>query len=149
MTGWRIGMAVGNKDAIRALGTIKTNIDSGIFKAIQEAGIAALTTPTHQIETNNRVYMERRDALTKGLNSLGWDLPPIKATFYVWAPVPPSFDSVSFCSKLLDDCGIVVVPGSGYGPEGEGYFRIALTKSVERINEAIERLKTKGILFHS
>ena len=147
MTGWRIGMAVGNKDAIRALGTIKTNIDSGIFKAIQEAGIIALTTPAPQIEQNNLIYKERRDALTTGLNSLGWNLSPIKATFYMWAPVPTGFDSASFCSKVLEDCGIVIVPGSGYGPEGEGYFRVALTESVARIQEAIARLNEKGIRY--
>ncbi len=147
MTGWRIGMAVGNKEAIRALGTIKTNVDSGIFKAIQEAGIVALTTPAPQIEQNNLIYKERRDVLTDGLNRLGWNLSPIKATFYVWAPVPKGYDSASFCSKVLEDCGIVVVPGSGYGPEGEGYFRVALTESVPRIQEALTRLKEKGVRF--
>jgi LL-diaminopimelate aminotransferase len=148
MTGWRIGMAVGNAEAIRALGTIKTNIDSGIFKAIQEAGIVALTTPTKEIEANNLIYKARRDALTSGLNSLGWKLKPIQATFYVWAPVPKGDDSASFCTKVLDECGIVIVPGTGYGPEGEGYFRVALTESVDRINDAISRMKGKGIRFN-
>ncbi|MDD5455487.1 MAG: LL-diaminopimelate aminotransferase [Candidatus Margulisbacteria bacterium] len=147
MTGWRIGMAVGNKDAINALGVIKTNIDSGIFKAIQEAGIVALTQPAPQIELTNNLYKERRDVLTKGLNELGWNLRPIKATFYVWAPVPKKYTSAEFVTKVLDECGIVIVPGNGYGPEGEGYFRIALTETKERITQALQRLKDKNISY--
>ncbi len=147
MTGWRIGMAVGNAEAIENLSTIKTNVDSGIFKAIQIAGIEALTKPVPEIEETNALYIARRDVLTKGLNELGWNLTPIKATFYVWAPVPPSTNSNDFVAKMLDECGIVVVPGNGYGPEGEGYFRIALTATVDRLKEALKRMKDAGIRF--
>jgi len=129
------------------LGTIKTNVDSGIFKAIQVAGIEALTKPVPEIEEMNALYKERRDTIVKGLNGIGWNLKPIQATFYIWAPVPKETTSKDFIAKMLDVCGIVVVPGSGYGPEGEGYFRIALTATVERLNEAIERMKEAGISF--
>lgn len=147
MTGWRIGMAVGNADAIGALGTIKTNVDSGIFKAIQEAGVVALTTPCPQIEAMNKLYASRRDVLTKGLNDLGWTLRPVQATFYVWAPVPRGYSSAEFCTKILEECGVIVVPGNGYGPEGEGYFRMALTESQARIAEVIERFREKNIRY--
>lgn len=147
MTGWRIGMAVGNAEAIENLSTIKTNVDSGIFKAIQIAGIEALTNPAPEIETTNAIYKKRRDLITKGLNELGWNLKPIKATFYIWAPVPPSSNSNDFVAKMLDKCGIVIVPGNGYGDEGEGYFRIALTSSTEKIKEALQRMKDVGINF--
>ncbi len=147
MTGWRVAMAVGNAAAIKNLGTIKTNVDSGIFKAIQVAGIEALTKPVPEIEEMNALYKERRDTIVKGLNGIGWNLKPIQATFYIWAPVPKETTSKDFIAKMLDVCGIVVVPGSGYGPEGEGYFRIALTATVERLNEAIERMKEAGISF--
>lgn len=148
MTGWRIGMAVGNEEAITALSIIKTNVDSGIFKAIQLAGIEALTKPCPEIKKINQLYKERRDVVTKGLNSLGWKLKPIKATFYVWAPVPKGYTSKSFVAKMLDECGIVVVPGNGYGPEGDGYFRVALTASVSRLEEAISRMEKSGIRFN-
>ena len=147
MTGWRIGMAVGNSEAIENLSTIKTNVDSGIFKAIQIAGIEALTKPVPEIKETNALYIARRDVITKGLNELGWNLKPIKATFYLWAPVPPSINSNDFVAKMLDECGIVVVPGNGYGPEGEGYFRVALTASVDRLKEALQRMKKAGISY--
>ncbi|OGI10701.1 MAG: LL-diaminopimelate aminotransferase [Candidatus Margulisbacteria bacterium GWF2_35_9] len=147
MTGWRIGMAVGNKEAVNALSTIKTNVDSGIFKAIQEAGIEALTKPSPEIAGVNKIYQERRDVIISGLQSLGLDIKPIKATFYVWAPVPKGYSSADFVSEMLNKCGIVVVPGNGYGPEGEGYFRIALTEDVSRLKEAINRMKDNGINF--
>ena len=147
MTGWRIGMAVGNAEAIENLSTIKTNVDSGIFKAIQIAGIEALTKPVPEIEETNALYVARRDVITKGLNELGWNIKPIKATFYLWAPVPPSTTSNDFVAKMLDECGIVVVPGNGYGPEGEGYFRVALTATVDRLKEALQRMKNAGISF--
>ena len=147
MTGWRIGMAVGNAEAIENLSTIKTNVDSGIFKAIQLAGIEALTKPVPEIEETNALYKARRDVITNGLNELGWKIKPIKATFYLWIPVPPSTNSNDFVAKMLDECGIVVVPGNGYGSEGEGYFRIALTASVERLKEALQRMKNAGIKF--
>jgi len=147
MTGWRIAMAVGNKEAVQALGTIKTNVDSGIFKAIQDAGIEALTNPAPEIAETNEIYKERRDVIIEGLQSMGLDIKPIKCTFYIWAPVPKGISSSAFVAKMLNECGIVVVPGNGYGPEGEGYFRMALTEKISRLKEAIQRMKDNGISF--
>lgn len=147
MTGWRVGMAVGNPAAVKALGTIKTNVDSGIFKAIQEAAIVALTEPAPEIEEMNAIYKERRDVIVSGLKDLGWDIEPPKASFYVWAHVPKKETSSSFVTKLLEGCGIVAVPGNGYGPEGEGFFRLALTADVSRLKEAMQRVKDKNLTY--
>ncbi len=147
MTGWRVGMACGSATAVQALGTIKTNVDSGIFKAIQRAAIVALTAPQDCIAQSNKIYVERRNVLVEGLNSLGWKLTAPKATFYMWAPVPENFTSASFCAHLLDSCGIVAVPGNGYGAQGKGYFRMAITLPVERIHAAIGRMQAKDIRF--
>lgn len=149
MTGWRIGFALGNEKVIKALSTVKTNIDSGIFKAIQRAGIAAFETPKDIIEKNNSIYKERRDVAIKGLKELGWNIKePIKATFYLWLSIPPSFKkSTDFATTMLDKCGIVVPPGIGYGEYGEGYFRIALTVDKKRIEEGIQRMKKEGLVF--
>jgi len=145
MTGWRIGMAVGNKEAVQALATIKSNIDSGAFKAIQFAAIEALSGPQESVDKNRKIFEERRNVLIDGLNSLGWQLEKPKATFYMWVPVPKGESSASFAEKLLEKCGILVVPGSGYGPSGEGYVRLAITLPKERIAEAIGRMKEAGI----
>ncbi|MFH1825900.1 MAG: LL-diaminopimelate aminotransferase [bacterium] len=147
MTGWRLGMAVGNKEAVQALATIKSNLDSGAFKAIQFAGIEALSASQFCVEENNKIFAERAKVLVDGLNSLGWQLPKPKATFYVWVPVPKGETSTSFAEKLLDKCGILVVPGNGYGPSGEGYVRFAITIDKKKIKEAIERLKKEAIKF--
>ena len=147
MTGWRIGMAVGNAEAVGALATIKSNIDSGAFKAIQYAGIEALNGPQDCIDEHNKVFGERRNVLYDGLTSLGWKFEKPKATFYMWVPVPKGETSASFAEKLLEQCGILVVPGNGYGPSGEGYVRFAVTIPQERIAEAIGRMKKKGIKF--
>jgi LL-diaminopimelate aminotransferase len=147
MTGWRIGMAVGSKEAVQALATIKSNIDSGAFKAIQFAGIKALSGPQDCVEKNNKVFEERRNVLYDGLASLGWKFDKPKATFYMWVPVPEGETSSSFTEKLLEKVGILVVPGSGYGPSGEGYVRFAITLPKERIAEAIARLKKHGIKY--
>jgi len=146
MTGWRIGSAAGNSQAIKALRVIKSNADSGQFKAIQKAAVTALASGQSIVELN-AMYTDRRDALVNGLNSLGWQLNPPKATFYVWIPVPKGETSASFASKLLDECGLVTVPGSGYGEEGEGYIRMAITVNKERIGEAVERMRAKGIRY--
>ena len=147
MTGWRIGMAVGNKEAVQALATIKSNMDSGQFKAIQYAAIEALSGPQDCVEEHNKIFAERAKVLIDGLNSLGWEMAPMKATFYGWVPVPKGETSASFTEKLLDKCGILVVPGSGYGPSGEGYVRFAITIPKERIAEATERMKKNGIKY--
>jgi LL-diaminopimelate aminotransferase len=147
MTGWRIGMAVGNKEAVQALATIKSNVDSGQFKAIQLAAIAALSGPQACVEENKQVFEERRNLLYDGLASLGWKFSKPKATFYMWVPVPKGFTSASFTEKLLEKCAILVVPGSGYGAAGEGYVRMAITLPKERIAVALQRLKDHGIKF--
>src|SRR3989339_1297694 len=141
MTGWRIGMAVGNKEAVQALATIKSNLDSGQFKAIQLAAIAALTGSQQCVLDNNKIFEERRNMLYEGLLSLGFNFPKPKATFYMWVPVPTGETSASFAQKLLEKCGILVVPGNGYGAEGEGYVRFAITIPKARIEEAIVRMK--------
>jgi len=141
MAGWRIGWACGNAKLISALAKVKSNIDSGIFSAVQIAGITALTGPQEHIKNTCNLYQERRDNLINGLRSLGWKTALPKATFYVWLKIPKRTDSIKFAGMLLDKANIVVTPGVGFGKYGEGYIRMALTVSKERINEAIERLR--------
>lgn len=141
MTGWRLGFAVGNKELIQGLGKVKSNVDSGVFDAIQIAGIVALRSPQTCVEETSKIYEERRDALIEGLNAMGLEVKPPKATFYVWASVPKGFTSISFAKLLLEEAGIVATPGVGFGDAGEGYVRFALTKPVDRIKEAVERMK--------
>ena len=141
MTGWRIGWACGNAKLISALAKVKANIDSGIFTAIQLAGIAALEGPQDFIKEMCKVYQERRDALVGGLRSLGWKVNPPKATFYVWVKIPKNTDSIKFAAILLAKADIVVTPGIGFGKYGEGYVRFALTQPLGRMHEAIQRLK--------
>ncbi len=143
MTGWRIGFAVGNKDIVAGLGKVKTNVDSGAFEAIQEAAIVALSGSQDCVREMNRVYRERRDALLVGLSELGLEVKPPKATFYVWARVDRK--STDFAKLLLEKAGIIVTPGIGFGEYGEGYIRFALTQSVERINETVERMRKLDI----
>lgn len=141
MTGWRIGWACGNAKLISALAKVKSNIDSGIFSAIQLAGMAALTGPQQHIRNMCQLYQQRRDILVDGLRSLGWQVTSPKATFYVWLNIPKKTDSIKFSQTLLEKANIVVSPGIGFGKYGHGYIRIALTVPKERISEAIERLK--------
>jgi len=142
MTGWRVGWVCGNAKIVAALGKVKTNIDSGIFGAIQMAGVTALTGPQYYIEEINAVYQERRDALVDGLNKLGWQVNKPKATFYIWAKLPKhQKDSRKFARALLDKADIVSTPGIGFGNSGEGYIRMALTVPKERIIEAVGRIK--------
>jgi len=141
MTGWRIGFAVGNARIISGLGRVKTNIDSGLFQAIQEAGIVALNhfdTPIPQII---QIYERRRDVMVKGLREIGLGLEPPKATFYLWIQVPGGYTSAQFATLLIEKAGIVATPGNGFGEAGEGYIRMALTVEESRLKEAIERLK--------
>jgi LL-diaminopimelate aminotransferase len=145
MTGWRLGFAVGNKEAISALSIIKTNVDSGVFKAIQEAGIEALTGPQDNIERMNKIYTGRRNVVINGLNKLGWNLKPTKATFYIWIPTLNKMSSMEFSNLLLEKTGIIVTPGIGYGEYGESYVRIALTVEEKRLEEAVERMEKAGI----
>jgi LL-diaminopimelate aminotransferase len=147
MTGWRIGMAVGNKEAVGALGRLKNNIDSGVFKAVQNAGIEALLGPQDNVAKMNKIYEARRDLMTEGLNKLGWNIKPIKATFYMWVQTPKGYSSKEFSALLLEKAGIIAAPGLGYGDFGEGYFRIALTATEERIKEAVKRMEENNIRF--
>ena len=148
MTGWRVGFVCGNADAVKALGTIKNNIDSGTFKAIQEAATAAFTVDEKYINDLNKMYQERRDAAEEGFRELGWDIKPSKATFYLWLPVPHGMTSEEFVTVMLEKAHVVVPPGNGYGKYGEGYFRVALTKDVETIKECIKRMKDAGIRYN-
>lgn len=143
MTGWRLGFAVGNRDILSGLGKVKTNVDSGAFESVQEAGIAALTGPQDCVGDMNKIYTKRRDALLKGLMELGLDVKPPKATFYVWVHV--NGKASDFSRMLLEKAGIVATPGNGFGEYGEGYVRFALTQPVERINEAVERMRKLDI----
>ena len=140
MTGWRLGFAAGNREVIAALGQIKSNIDSGAFNAVQWAGIAALEGDQRPVDDMRRTYKERRDILISGLKKAGLHPEVPKATFYVWCPTPPGYSSRGFTSLLLSEAGIVTTPGSGFGDPGEGYLRMALTISKERIREAVERI---------
>jgi len=140
MTGWRLGFAAGNGEVIAALGRIKSNIDSGVFNAVQWAGIAALEGDQSSVAEMQRIYEERRDILISGLRKAGVHPDVPKATFYVWCPTPPGYSSKSFTSLLLSKAGIVTTPGSGFGDPGEGYVRMALTVSKDRIREAVERI---------
>jgi len=140
MTGWRIGWACGNDKLVAALAKVKSNIDSGIFSAVQLAGIAALDGPDAHIKNMCALYQERRDILVSGLKSLDWQATNPKATFYLWIKVPKKYNSIKFAKLLLDKADIVATPGVGFGKYGEGYIRMALTVSEERIKEAIQRL---------
>ena len=141
MTGWRVGWAAGRTDVIDVLGRIKSNLDSGQFQAVQHAGIAALTGPMDSVEKVCDVYEERRDAVIDGLNAMGWQLDKPKASFYVWAPVPKGYTSAEFAEVVLEKAGVIITPGNGYGEQGEGYFRIALCITKDRIEEALQRMR--------
>ncbi|MFA6988811.1 MAG: LL-diaminopimelate aminotransferase [Candidatus Gastranaerophilaceae bacterium] len=147
MTGWRVGFACGNKEAIKALGTIKNNIDSGVFKAIQEAAIAAYNTPVSEIQKLNQIYKKRCEIMENGLREMGWNIKSSKATFYLWVPVPKGMTSEKFVTLMLEEARVVVPPGNGYGKNGEGYFRIALTKDEETLRKAVQRMKDAGIRY--
>ena len=141
MTGWRCGWVAGSAEAIEALGRVKTNIDSGIFNAIQRAGIVALEGPQDFLGDLRELYRARRDLVIKTLNELGWSLDAPKGSIYVWLPVPDGHDSSSFATMLLEEAGVVVPPGRGYGEAGEGYIRISLTVPDERLEEGLDRIR--------
>jgi len=141
MTGWRIGFACGNAKVLKLLGQVKSNLDSGIFQAVQIAGIAALTKGEAFVKQNCAVYQRRRDLFVDGLNALGWKIPKPKATFLIWAPVPRGSTSQAFATRLLKEANIVVAPGNGFGSSGEGYVRMSLTLGEDRLQEAVDRIK--------
>lgn len=141
MTGWRIGWVCGNAEAIEALGRLKTNLDSGVFNAIQRAAIVALEGPTDFLERQLEVFTARRDRAVEGLRDAGLDAWTPKGSFYLWVPVPDGETSTSFASRLLDDAAVVVAPGNGYGEHGEGYVRFSLTLSDAELDEGIARIR--------
>lgn len=147
MTGWRIGWAVGNAGAVEALGRVKTNIDSGIFEAIQKAGITALASDDNHLLQMRELYTHRRNLAISALKELGWSIIAPKATIYIWAPVPPGFTSTEFAATVLEKTGVVITPGIGYGDYGEGFFRISLTTPTSRMSEAFARWKEAGISY--
>lgn len=148
MTGWRIGFACGSNDAIKALGLLKDNLDSKQFAAIAETGAYALENADNSRTFD--IYKKRRDILVDGLNELGWKIEKPKATFYVWAKVPTNETSAQFAKRLLEEAKVLVIPGNGYGPAGEGFVRMSLTvsgdKNGELLHEAVERIKAANIL---
>jgi len=141
MTGWRIGFAVGNADAVRALGRVKTNMDSGPFQAIQEAAITALEGGDEKLHEYCAIYKARRDLMVAALRKLGLVCESPKATFYLWAEVPRGYTSVSFTERLLREAGVLTTPGSGFGKAGEGFVRFSLTVPSERLREAANRVE--------
>jgi LL-diaminopimelate aminotransferase len=139
--GWRSGMLVGNSAVIRAMAKVKSHTDRGMTYPVQAASVAALNGPVDFMEDRNLRFRERRDVVVAGLREIGLEVPAPEATFYVWAPVPNGFTSKDFCYKVLDAAGVWMIPGSMYGAHGEGYFRIALAQSADRLGEAMRRLK--------
>jgi LL-diaminopimelate aminotransferase len=141
MTGWRCAAILGNREAIQSYWRLKTNVDSGLFEAVQLAGVAALEGPPDALAGMNEIYSRRRDLVVSALAEIGVDVASPKGTIYVWAPVPEGHTSTSFCEHVLEEAAVVISPGSMYGPSGEGFFRISLTAPDERISEAVERMR--------
>jgi LL-diaminopimelate aminotransferase len=141
MTGWRCAAILGNREAIQSYWRLKTNVDSGLFEAVQLAGVAALEGPPEALAGMNEIYSRRRDLVVSALAEIGVDVASPKGTIYVWAPVPEGHTSTSFCEHVLEEAAVVISPGSMYGPSGEGFFRISLTAPDERISEAVERMR--------
>ncbi|HLQ16057.1 MAG TPA: LL-diaminopimelate aminotransferase [Candidatus Eisenbacteria bacterium] len=141
MTGWRIGWVCGRADLVGFIGQLKTNIDSGIFQAVQWAAIEALNGGEQETREANDVYAKRHKIVANTLNELGWNIKPPRATFYVWAPVPDGYDSIGFASHVLDEVGVNITPGVGFGAHGEGYFRLSVTAPDARLEEAMARMR--------
>jgi LL-diaminopimelate aminotransferase len=141
MTGWRVGMAVGNAELVAGLAQVKSNVDSGIFQAVQEAAIEALRLGDKIIEPSRKVFQERRDILVDGLRAAGFECEKPRATFYVWVSVPKGFTSADFTARLLDQAGVVTTPGNGFGAPGEGYVRFTLCVDKSRLKEVTERIR--------
>jgi LL-diaminopimelate aminotransferase len=141
MTGWRIGMAVGNPTLVDALMRVKSNLDSGIPQAVQHAAIAALEGPQDCIPEHNAIYQRRRDMVVDVLQRMGLRVQPPLASLYVWAGVPEGYSSIDYATLLLEEAGVVVTPGVGYGSYGEGYIRLSLTTPDERLEEGLRRLE--------
>jgi len=142
MTGWRTAAIVGNAEAIESYWRLKTNIDSGMFDAVQVAAAETLQNGDHVARDMSAIYQRRRDLVCDALREIGVDVTPPKGTIYIWAPVPDGYDSASYCEHVLEESAVVVSPGGAYGPNGEGFFRISLTVPDERLTEAVERLRS-------
>jgi LL-diaminopimelate aminotransferase len=147
MAGWRVGFAVGNRHVIQWLRTLKTNIDYGIFSAIQVAAETALNLPDSYLETVRNRYRDRRDFLIEGLGKLGWNIPKTYATMYLWVPCPPGTKSTDFALDVLSRTGVVLTPGNAFGKGGEGYVRISLIADRDRLGVALQRLEEAGIRY--
>jgi LL-diaminopimelate aminotransferase len=141
MTGWRIGWVCGRADLVGLIGQLKTNIDSGIFQAVQWAAIEALNGGEAETRAACEVYARRHRLVADTLNALGWSIKPPRATFYMWAPVPSGYDSIRFAGHVLDEVGVNITPGVGFGAHGEGYFRLSVTAPDARLEEAMARLR--------
>ncbi|MEO0015227.1 MAG: hypothetical protein RLZZ535_3616, partial [Cyanobacteriota bacterium] len=147
MAGWRVGFVVGNSDIIQGLRTLKTNLDYGIFSAIQKAAETALQLPDEYIKEVQHRYRTRRDFLIKGLGELGWDIPVSQATMYLWIKTPVGQGSTEFALDVLQQTGVVITPGNAFGEAGEGYVRISLIADCDRLGEVLRRFKQAGISY--
>jgi len=145
MTGWRMGWAAGNATAVKALVALKSNLDSGAPGAIQMAATGGFALIEEHLPALRRIYAERRQVAIAGLRELGVEVFPPGGTFYVWARVPGEMRSIEFASRVLDATGVVVTPGVGFGPHGEGWFRLALCAGVDEVRKAVGRLKESGL----
>lgn len=143
MTGWRIGYIVGNKDIIKSLSIVKSNMDTGQFTPIQKAAAFALNGDQSCIVKHNQIYKERMNVVLDGLRSIGIQVEPPKGSFFIWAPVPKGYTSTEFAACVLEQTGVIITPGNAFGPSGEGYFRVSLSVPSERLYEAITRIKQK------
>lgn len=149
MAGWRVGFVVGNRHIIQGLRTLKTNLDYGIFAALQSAAETALQLPDRYLHEVQERYRRRRDFLIQGLNQLGWNVPKTKATMYLWVPCPPGIGSTDFALSVLQQTGVVVTPGNAFGSAGEGYVRISLIAECDRLQEVLHRFKQANISYSS
>lgn len=140
MTGWRIGYAVGNKEMIKALANLKSNIDTSQFMAIQKAASAALTSDHASVRENNEIYYKRMKKMVDALGTIGIDVELPKGSFFIWAPVPNGYSSAAFAEKVLIETGVIITPGNLFGPSGEGFFRLSMSVSNDRLDEAIKRI---------
>jgi len=149
MAGWRVGFVVGNRHVIQGLRTLKTNLDYGIFSALQVAAQTALQLPDSYLQQVQQRYSTRRDFLIQGLTDLGWNIPKTKATMYLWVPSPEGMNSTDFALQLLQQTGVVVTPGNAFGIGGENYVRISLIADTQQLGEALHRFEQAGINYHS
>ncbi|MBQ9133218.1 MAG: aminotransferase class I/II-fold pyridoxal phosphate-dependent enzyme [Clostridia bacterium] len=147
VTGGRISFLVGRSDVVAAFRKLRSQIDFGMFLPLQYAAIAALSGPLDTVKAQKQMYQDRRDALCGGLRSIGWDVPDSRGSMFVWAPLPKGYtDSMAFCMRLVEECGVLCTPGCSFGPMGEGYVRFALTMPPEKIQAAVEEIRESGIL---